>query len=227
MTFILQKMLSLLFIEYAAFPERNDGIISKYYKENIIEVFSSGSIGQFYKGKCHQTFPNQTILEGDHPGDWCSNIVKDNINPPWITYSLKRKSMKISGYSIRAGCCYYGCCCTTDDTFIDGCCCRLYSFSLHGSNDNKTWKLIHKVEKETNIRYCDVKEYTFNQPEQFRFIKLVQDAPYPGCTHCMAINKIELYGDVSGSGYFSEDAENEETDETVSIIGRVEKKHEN
>ena len=217
-------MFLLLFIEFIALPDRSDSIISKYYQHGIVDVTSSGSIGQFYENKCHETFPNQTIIEGDDKRDWCSNIAQNANNPPWIEYSLKGKSMKISGYSIRTGCCFYDCCCTSDGSLIGDCCCLLYTFSLYGSNDNKTWKLIHKVEKDSNYRYCDVRHYTFAQTEQFVFIKFVQDAPYPGCMHCMAINKFELYGDVLNSEYVNDDIE---ADETVSIIGRVEKKHEN
>ena len=217
-------MLSLLFIHFTSLPNRKDGIISKYYNENIINVASSGSIGIYFDGKCHQTFPNQTIIEGDNPKDWCSNIAKDANNPPWIEYSLKGKTMEISGFAIRNGCCHYDCCCMFDGDFVPGCCCELYTFSLQGSNDNKTWKIIHKVEKEDHLRHCDVKEYTFRQTEKFRFIRFVQDEPYPGCTHCMTINKFELYGNAINAGYYNEENEADETDETVSIIGRVERK---
>ena len=216
-------MFPFLFIEFTALSNRSDAIISKYYKENIINVASSGSIGQYYEDKCHQTYPNQTIFEGDDPKDWCSNIAKDKNNPPWIEYSLNGKTMEVSGYSFRTGCCYFGCCCMSNGDYVTGCCCDPYVFSLQGSNDNKTWKVIHKVEKEKYTRHCDVKEYSFKQTERFRFIRFVQDEPYPGCEHCMAINKFEIYGNVFSSGYFNEDIGADETDESVSIIGRVEK----
>ena len=83
--------------------------------------------------------------------------------------------------------------------------------------------MIHKVEKEKYLRHCDVKEFTFKHTERFRIIRFVQDEPYPGCEHCMGINKFELYGNVFSSGYFNEDIEADETEESVSIIGRVEK----
>ena len=135
--------------------------------------------------------------------------------------------MEISGFAIRNGCCHYACCCMSDGDIVPDCCCDLYSYSLQGSNDNKTWKIIHKVEKEKYFKHCDVKEYTFPQTEKFRFIRFVQDEPYPKCAHCMTINKFELYGNVLNSGYFNEGTEADEADETVSIIGRVEKKNDN
>ena len=63
------QMFPFLFIGFTALPNRSDGIISKYYKENIVNVASSGSIGQYYENKCQQTYPNQTIFEGDNPKD--------------------------------------------------------------------------------------------------------------------------------------------------------------
>jgi hypothetical protein len=93
-----------------------------------VEVESSGSIGQYYNGKCHETNPNTTIGNNNIKKDWCSNIAKGGSSIPWITYSIKGKSMKLRGYSIRSGCCYFDCCCVDNEIIPECCCCALYSF---------------------------------------------------------------------------------------------------
>ena len=207
-------------MKFVAFPDRTDSIFQQVSKNTDIEVASSGAIGVFYKGKCHITQPNET-LHSEEKMDWCSNVAKSGEDKPWITYSLKNKGMSLTGYSLRNGCCYYSCCCTDDNTFIDydsGCCCRLYSFSLQGSNDNKTWTIIHKVEKDERFRYCEFKTYEFKQTGSFKYIRLVQEKEYPGCPFCMQLNQIELYGQTTDM--FSND-EAEDNDESVSIIGKL------
>ena len=60
--------------------------------------------------------------------------------------------MRVKRYSVRNGCCRYSCCCTEDGKIVDyGCCCTLYSYSLQASNDNKTWKVLHRVEKDKSF----------------------------------------------------------------------------
>ena len=211
---------------YVAFPSKSDAIFQHTAdKDKNIIVESSGSIGFFYEGKCHKTFPNETLTP-DIKSEWCSNVGKSKTDFPWISYSMKEKAFKITGYSIRNGCCYYGCCCIDDSSFIDGaagCCCNLYSFSLQGSNDNKTWKTIHKVEKENNIGYCESKTYEFKQTQSFVFIRFVQDEPRPGCQYCMQVNQLELYGETVASSYIRGDNDDDENEESVSIIGKVKK----
>lgn len=214
-------MLFLVIMQLVAFPLRDDTILDKAFDSKMLNIEASGSIGQYSAtDECIQTYPNHTVGVDDIKRDWCSNIGKDKNDKPWILYSLKGKKMSIKGYSVRNGCCYYGCCCVNGQS-IAYCCCDLYSFSLLGSNDNITFKPIHKVEKDSDFYFCKHKTYEFDETEQFRFIKFVLDEQKPGCDFCMAINKIELYGRVSGSfDDFKQDAAVDD-DETVSIIGKI------
>ena len=138
-------MMGLLFMQFIAFPERKDALLANNPSDVYTEA--SGSLGLYYKGKCHQTFPNETV-NFDKKMDWCSNIAKGQDDNPWISYSLPNTVMKLTGYSLRNGCCRYSCCCDPlTGKRIDGyCCCRLYSFSLEGSNNNIDWSTIHKIE---------------------------------------------------------------------------------
>ena len=213
----------MLMMKYMEFSERKDAIFAKIEKSNI-KSESSGSLGIYYDQKCHRTYPNNTLFS-DPKSDWCSNIADSN-SKPWVLYNIKNKGMKLNGYAIRNGCCnYYYCCCSDDGKLIDyECCCALYSFSLHGSNDNITWSQIHKVEKDKYIRYCEIKTYEFPQTESYNYIKFVLDEPWPGCQNCMQLNQIELYGDLVDSTYFASDVY-DDSDESISIIGKVFKKN--
>ena len=129
--------------------------------------------------------------------------------------------MKISGFSVRNGCCRYYCCCEDSDKILDyGCCCVLYSFSLQGSNDNITWKTLYKVEKEKEFWACMYKTYELEkETESYALIRLVQDDPYPDCPYCMQLNQVELYGSTIVSEYYFSDLD--DNDESVSIIGKI------
>ena len=212
-------MLLLLFMEFVAFPSRNDGLLS--VNKDKVDTFVSGSMGLFINDKCVTTVPNSTLIE-DKKIDWCSNIAKKGDVDPYIAFSIKGKAMKLKGYSVRNGCCWYYCCCTDENGVITdtNCCCELYSFSLQGSNDNITWKTIHKVEKETNFYHCLFKTYEFPETESFRFVRFVQDEEYPNCPKCIQINQIELYGTTVTSD-FALTQDEIDNDESVSIIGKV------
>ena len=212
-------MIFTLFLAFVSFPDKKDAILQKNL--NLVQVESSGSLGYYYQGKCHMTTPNMTLVP-DEKIEWCSNIAKSKNDTPWISYSLKNKQMKITGYSLRNGCCYYECCCCDNSGDIDGhfCCCDLYSFSLHGSNDNKTWEIIHSVKAVKDFYLCKFNTYEFSITKSYRYIKLVQDEPYPNCLHCMSINQIEFYGEVVNS-LFDYDVSDDDNDEPVSIIGKI------
>ena len=215
----------LSFVAFVAFPESTDAILETENKENV-NVETSGSLGLYKDGKCQNTYGNMTIIS-DEFNEWCSNIAidKDPKNSPWIQYSLKGKVMKVKKYSIRNGCCrYFSCCMEQDGKIIDyRCCCELYSYSLHGSNDNKTWKVLHRVEKDTTFDYCGSKTYELPNPTTaYRYYRFVLDQEWPGCPKCMQINQIELYGQTMQSLDYTDEVSNEE-DETISIIGRVKK----
>ena len=215
----------LFYLSFVSLPDRKDAILNSQQSVRI-NIESSGSLGIFLgDSKCHPTFPNQTLV-GDKYKDWCSNIGKDATDKPWIQYSLPNKQMKITGYAVRNGCCYYDYCCCELETgkIIDYyCCCRLYSFSLLGSNDNRTWTVLHKVEKDTTFRYCQLKTFEIQKTQAFRFLRFVLDEEKPGCQKCMQINQIEFYGEALTSPFsdfnsFEDDGENEES---ISIIGKV------
>ena len=214
-------------MEFIAFPNSKDVVISSK-SSNIkdISVESSGSSGLYYKGKCHQTFPNET-LNYDEKMDWCSNFVPlESQDKPWITYSIKNQDIKVTGFSLRNGCCWYDCCCIDDNRILsEYCCCRLYSFSLLGSNDNRTWKTIHKVEKEEKYWSCSYKTYNFEKTQPFHYLRLRLDAPYPGCPVCMQLNEIQFYGEtIPASGIYNS-FEGENDDESISIIGKIIRNH--
>ena len=205
---------------FVAFPTRNDGIFGQIYnKESEINIFSSGSLGVYIDGKCKITSPNMTLVE-DRKLDWCSNIPALKGDKPWITYSLKNKAMRIKGYSVRTGCCYYGCCCIDDSHFTgSACCCDLYSYSLQGSNDNSTWTILHKMEKVDYVDYCKLDTFDFQLTESYRYIKFVLDEPRPGCENCIALNQLELYGETIDADHSDSYIDND--DESISIIGKV------
>ena len=210
------------FISFVALPEKKDAILSSL-PSNKINIESSGSLGVFMgDSKCHQTHPNQTLV-GDKYKDWCSNIIKSPSEKPWIQYSLQNKRMKITSYAVRNGCCYYDYCCCLPETgeIIDYfCCCRLYSFSLLGSNDNVTWTTLHSVEKDQTFRYCQLKTFELQQQSQpYRFLRFVLDEEKPGCQKCMQINQMEFYGEVIPYNDFS--SYEDDNEESISIIGKI------
>jgi hypothetical protein len=221
---LLFLMLFLVYMEFVSFPERNDGIFkslgSSLHKS--VEVEASGSMGRIVNGKCIQTFPNETLIESAR-SEWCSNIVSRGQENPWISYRIKNKAIRATGYSVRNGCCYFICCCTDDETVLDyDCCCELYSFSIEGSNDNKTWKNIHSVQKDSTIRFCEVKTFKFQEKtEPFKYIRFKQDEARPGCPICIQINQVELYGETIDLGLTNYEGMMDENDESVSIIGKI------
>ena len=213
----------LAFMELSAFPERNNALLNVEKNLKDVKVQSSGSIGFYKSGKCVPTYPNQTLGRDDPRSDWCSNLAKSKDDNPWISYSLKNKRVSLTGYSIRSGCCYSTCCCIDDSSYIPNCCCcELYSFSLQGSTDNITWETIHSVVKERDLEYCAHRTYDFPKTKQYSYVRLLLDEPRPGCDSCMAINKIELYGE-SVDYIFSDSMIDDETEDTISIIGKVRK----
>ena len=220
-------MFLLFILEFIAFPERSDAMISANRKTDDIVVESSGSMGLSYSGKCFHTHPNDTLIQ-NRESDWCSNLIeKDSNNKIWIQYSLKHSSIRVTGYSLRNGCGYHLCCCLNDNTIIkEYCCCRIYIYSFLGSNDNKTWKTIHKVEKDVRYYPCLYKTFTFNKTEPFKFLRIQADETFPRCPKCLQLNEIEIHGEeVPFDEIFSE--ENNEFDESISIIGKVTKGDQN
>ena len=216
-------MFCLVLLKLVAFPERKDAIFETLYKNNEVISFSSGSIGFYKKGKCHLTSPNMTIGNDDDSFDWCSNIAKpeNGEKMPWIAYRVKNKRIRASGYAIRSGCCRYECCCLSDSYYVNSyCCCALSSYSLQASDDNVTWRTIHKVENEVNFYTCTNRVFEFDKVEEFTFVRFTLDKPYKRCPNCFALNRFEVFGETIKS-YQSENED--ENDESVSIIGKINK----
>ena len=209
-------MLGLLLYEIIPFAERHDNILKSNFDDLVVSA--SGSIGQYYNDKCNPTYPIHAVDSVSRKTDWCSNINKSKDDHPWLGMTLKNKKMVVTGYAIRAGCCYYDCCCG-DDGKIVYCCCDVYSWSLQGSNDNVTWTTLHQVEKDKKFYDCQNRNFDLkDQKEAFKYIRLIQDEPWPGCNYCICINKLELYGKTDS--VFGEYDGNED-EEAVSIIGKI------
>ena len=127
--------------------------------------------------------------------------------------------MQLTGFSIRNGCCDYFCCCDDSGKIYDvECCCMLYSFTLEGSQDNRTWTAIHKEERVKDFYACESKTYEFSKTVEYKYVRIIQDEPYPGCMTCMQINQVELYGTAVDRMLIDD---MEDNDESVSIIGKV------
>ena len=199
----------------------SNSIFKNAYKNNAIEVFVSGSSSQYINGTKQLTKPEYAFDQMEKEYDWCSNCGRSKEEHPWAVYSIKNKNIKINGYYLKTGCCeadQY--CCCFDDVYCCECC--LYSWSLQISNDNKTWKTVHKVEKDMDMRRCKDKTYKFSETYTTKYVRLIQDESCPGDPPCIALNKIELLGQIENEdGIIFEDQENEEDD--VSIIGHISK----
>ena len=99
----------------------------------------------------------------------------------------------------------------------------MYSYSLQASNDNKTWKVLHRVEKDAKFDICQAKTFELKEKSvPFTYFRFTLEEEYPGFNKCMQINQIELYGETIISQFTSYD-DNSEEDESISIIGRVKK----
>ena len=169
------------------------------------------------------SYPNLTFA-GSNSDEWCSNIIQTGSNmKPWISYKILNKKMKIHGYSLRNGCCYHSCCCNNENKIIDYyCCCDLYSYSLQGSNDNKEWETIHKVEGKKDFYYCKYESFEFDKLQVFKYVRFVLDKQWSGCQRCMQINQIEFYGSTySTNSDLDPYLNNNDSDESISIIGKV------
>jgi hypothetical protein len=209
-------MFCSLFYTIIPFPERNDNILKQHSDDLSVAV--SGSIGQFYNGKCHPTFSEHVTDSIERKTDWCSYINKSKTDYPWISINLRGKTISLTGYSLRMGCGYYGTCCLEDGNYVY--CCLLYSWSLQGSQDNSTWTDLHKIEKDLKFDYCQNRIYEI-ESESYEYVRLIQTEALPYCDFCICLNKLELYGSTSteSSSIFPED-----NDDSISIIGKLSKR---
>ena len=85
------------------------------------------------------------------------------------------------------------------------------------------WEDIHKVEKDKEFWACKTNTYDLKKTTKpFSFVRLVLDEARPGCPFCMQVNQIELYGETTRSTFIEID-DTDESDESVSIIGKIKK----
>ena len=213
----------MLLLQIKPFEPRKDSVLQDKEIYSNLKISASGSIGQYYNSKCNPTYPNITVSTDNSIAkyDWCSNVAPDRDHPPWIQYDFGQYRTSLVGYSLRAGCCYYGACCLDDNTYMYDCCCSLYTFSLRGSNDNVTWDVLHRVEKDVSIEYCSNAHYDFPKTKPYKYVRLVQEEPYKGCKHCMILNRLEFYGVSEKGDPMAFDALDDMNDEEISIIGKV------
>lgn len=212
-------MILSLFSCISSSTEAN-GIFKKYYEDKIFTIDVSGNSMQYYDGKKQYTKPEYAIEPKDKVYDWCSNCGKTYDDHPWISFSVQGKKFSFDSYFLRCGCCYYGCCCEENGTCID---CCMYSWSLQISEDNSTWKEVHRVERDTEMNHCNEKTYRLDQTYVARFVRLMQNEPCPEYPPCMAINRMEIFGEVVPDDYSLEDdfISFHDDDEDISIIGQL------
>ena len=203
--------LYLISLRIFDFNEDFNGVLKTIYNEESIAAYSSSNRPCYVPNlkKDILTKP-ENALDPNNENEWCSRVNKTKTDKPWIMAYFKRNSLKLSGYSIKAGCC------------ADyGCCCLIYSWSLYGSNDNSTWVKLHSVKSNRILEKCKEQSFQVNENENnqfFSMFKIIQDEPEPSCWYCMDIKRIEFYGSLANS---YEDNIDIQDDEEISIIGKV------
>ncbi|EAY23363.1 hypothetical protein TVAG_070260 [Trichomonas vaginalis G3] len=200
-----------------------NGIFKKVFNDKIVVIDASGSSKQFINGSIQLTKPENAIYPFDKDYDWCSNCASNYDDHPFITFSLLKKRFYFNLYYLKAGCCHDECCCE-DALYCVQCC--LFSWSLQISADNKTWTDVHKIERDYKMRRCNEKTYTLDKSYSAKFIRLIQNEPCPGDPPCIALNKMEIFGEISnedGSEIQEDFVSYHDDDDDVSIIGHISK----
>ena len=200
-------MLITLFIREFPFNNKFNGVFKNTYNKKDISVTASSSREcYFYSLKKDVSTKPESVIDPEDNLEWCSDINKSENDRPWLATTFKDKKFTMSGYSIKSGCCKYS---------GSRCCCRIYSWSIHGSNDNKTWTKIHSVEKSEELDFCTEKSFLVDKKGSFSMFKIIQDEPQPDCWFCMDISRLEFYGTIQG------DVDDEiSSEDEISIIGR-------
>lgn len=202
--------------------EEINGIFARCFHDNLIEIEASGSSKQDINDTMVTTLPEYSVYPWEKKYDWCSNCGRSYDFHPWIIYNIKNRKMKFNKYYIRCGCCYNKCCC--DDDYYGCFDCGLYSWSLHISDDKKTWTEIHRVDKDKEMRRCKANTYTLGKEYTTTYVRITQNDPCPGRPPCMSINRIDFFGSTIGEGGEDEDQQfvsYHDDDEDVSIIGHI------
>ena len=201
-------LISLLIREFP-FNDRFDGVFKNTYNNKDVSVEASGSSRCYFYSLDRDVLTKpESVIDPEDQLEWCSNLNKSKNDHPWLTVVFNDRKLTASGYSLKAGCCEN----------VNGCCCIPYSWSILGSNDNKTWTKLHSVEKNKELKYCKEGSFRIDKKGSFSMFKLIQDEPEPDCWYCIALSKLEFYGTFSG-GKFDEITSEDE----VSIIGRLKK----
>ena len=201
--------LCFIFVEIFDYNENFNGVLKHTYSKESVAAYASNS-RPCYEPKLKRDILTQpeNALDPNNEFEWCSRVNKSKMDKPWIMAHFMNNALKISGYSLKAGCC--------SDY---GCCCLIYSWSLYGSNDNETWTLLHNVEANNYLQKCKEQSFQITNNNQFySMFKLVQEQPEPSCWFCMDIKRIEFYGTLSHA------SDNEiQDEEEISIIGKITK----
>lgn len=202
--------LSILFIK-TSFPFNTEfnGIFKNTFHSNITSLETSGNYFCYDESLKEDVLSKpENCVDPDSKLEWCSTYDYSNRLIPFLQMNFK-DSVRISGYSMKLGCCY-----------TSWCCCRIYSWKLEGSNDNSTWEVIHSEEKQKDFKECNERSFEVKSPKFFRMIKLTQTEAYPSCPSCIGLAKFELYGDLDDSNY-QLFIDRPEIEDEVSIIGKV------
>lgn len=204
-----------LFLESLRSDARS--ILKTMYPQGMVEYWVSGSSMQYINNTKQRTKPEYAFDQVEKKYDWCTNIGKSNTDFPWIILSIKNHKMKLSGYTLRSGCCQSGCCCETEKYCIE---CYLFSWSFQISDDNETWVEIHKGDKEYEMTRCKEKTFMLNYPQTAKYVRIIQTGTCYGDPPCFALNKVELIGDLERHET-PEEKLVEPDDEDISIIGYI------
>ena len=204
------------FLSYKSFSfnENFNGVFKSLYEQNVATFEASGSRYCWDKTlrKDIISKPEYCIdPKSDH--QWCSNFDWKKQMFPYIQINFKNSRLALTGYSLQAGCCEYS----------DGCCCTPFSWDVTGSNDNKTWTLIHRIEKNEILTNCANQSFQIpSKSKPFRTIRLQQTDVINGCPTCIDLVRFEVYGDFEGSDYsFQEYIDEIDSEDEVSIIGKI------
>ena len=75
------------------------------------------------------------------------------------------------------------------------------------------------------MKYCKEKSYEFKETYEAKYVRLIQDQSCPGDPPCIAINKLDLFGEVIDEGESGEEnfVSYHDDDDDVSIIGHISK----
>ena len=123
---------------------------------------------------------------------WTKSWVSPSIPDMWVCFDLdasqKMRFLSVKSYTIR--------------TALQNEPCHLRSWKLEGSNDMKTWWLLHNQPK-CSVLKGNGKTSTFNtnmpvkgQPIAFRYVKLTQTDKNWADTYALCIQAIEFHGEV-------------------------------